>query len=574
MKVELVKLIIDGNEVQVPKGATVLEAAETMGIHIPRLCYDPNLSSVGACRLCIVEIEGMRNLPASCVTEAREGMVVRTNTPVVIEARKTVLELLIANHPTDCLTCEKLGECELANYCYEYGIAKSPFTGEKHEYETEADNSFIVRNMNKCILCGRCIRACAEITGKNIIDFSYRGFNTRVAPFGDTPLSESECIYCGNCVAFCPVGALSERQMLKQGRRWDLEKVKTTCTFCATGCTFDLRVKDGKVKGVTSNPENAVNGRALCIRGRFATRDFIHGDKRLTTPLIRRNGKLVPAAWDEALDFTAARLQEIKKKYGPNSFAAISSTRFTNEEIYLFQKFVRAVIGTNNIDHYPSPCHGAMYREDTFCRGTAGEFTGVATLRCQNNLQGASDMGALNRSLPGYQKVEQKKIRAKFKEAWGTSIPGETGLTISEMFEHANKGSVKAMYIMGENPVLSDLNSEDIRPALSNLKFLVVHDLYPTETTEYADVVLPAASFAETDGTFTNNKRRLQRVRKAIEPIPGKTNWETIAALSARMGYQMDYPHPEQIFAEMAALTPLFADFNYKDLDEIGMEWP
>ncbi len=570
----LVKLIIDGNEVQVPQGTTVLEAAQTMGIHIPRLCYDPDLSSVGACRLCIVEIEGMRNLPASCVTEAREGMVVRTNTPVVTEARKTVLELLIANHPTDCLTCEKLGECVLAKYCYDYGVIKSPFTGEKHQYETEADNPFIVRDMNKCILCGRCIRACAEITGKNIIDFSYRGFNTRVAPFGDTPLSESECIYCGNCVAFCPVGALSEKQMLNQGRRWNLKKVKTTCTFCGTGCTFDLRVKDGKVIGVTSNPENAVNGRALCIRGRFATRDFIHSDKRLTTPLIRRNGKLVPASWDEALDFAAARLQEITNQYGPNSFAAISSTRFTNEEIYLFQKFVRAVIGTNNIDHYPSPCHGAMYREDAFCSGTVGEFTGIATLRCQNNLQGASDMGALSGSLPGYQRVEQKKIRTKFKEAWGASLPGEAGLTVSEMFEQANQGSVKAMYIMGENPVLSELNSEDIRSALSNLEFLVLHDLFPTETTEYADVVLPAASFAETDGTFTNNKRRLQRVRKAIEPIPGKANWETIAALSARMGYPMDYPHPEQIFAEMASLTPLFAHFNYKELDEMGMEWP
>ncbi|MGB4505460.1 MAG: 2Fe-2S iron-sulfur cluster-binding protein, partial [Syntrophaceticus sp.] len=296
----LVKLTIDGKDVQVPKGTMVLEAAEQVGIHIPRLCYDPDLSTVGACRLCIVEIEGMRNLPASCVTEVSEGMVVRTDTPAVIEARKTILELLLANHPVDCLTCEKLGECLLAKYCYEYGVFKSSFDGEKHHYEMETDNPFIVRDMNKCILCGRCIRACAEITGKNIIDFSYRGFNTRVAPFGDTPLSESECIYCGNCVAFCPVGALSEKQMLNLGRRWNLKKVKTTCTFCATGCTFDLRVKDGEVVGVTSNPENEVNGRALCIRGRFGTRDFIHNDKRLTTPLIRRDGKLVPATWDEA----------------------------------------------------------------------------------------------------------------------------------------------------------------------------------------------------------------------------------------------------------------------------------
>jgi NADH-quinone oxidoreductase subunit G len=574
MEVGLVKLTIDGNEVQVPKGTMVLEAAEQIGIHIPRLCYDPDLSNVGACRLCIVEIEGMRNLPASCVTEVSEGMVVRTDTPAVMEARKTVLELLLANHPVDCLTCEKLGECTLSQYCYEYGIIKSPFIGEKHTYELETDNPYIVRDMNKCILCGRCIRACAEITGKNIIDFSYRGFNTRVAPFGDTPLGESECIYCGNCVAFCPVGALSEKQMLHLGRRWNLKKVKTTCTFCATGCTFDLRVKDGKVVGVTSNPENEVNGRALCIRGRFGTRDFIHSDKRLTTPLIRRDGKLVPATWDEALDMVAERLTEITKQNGPNSFAALSSTRFTNEEIYLFQKFARAVIGTNNIDHYPSPCHGAMYREETFCSEAVCEFAGTGIPRCQNNVQGASDMGALSESLAGYQRVDQQGVRTKFKKAWGVSIPGEAGLTLSEMYDHANQGDLKAMYILGENPVLTDPNSEQIQSALTNLEFLVVHDLFLTETAAFADVVLPAASFAETDGTFTNNKRRVQRVRKAIEPIPGKANWQTIIALSAKMGYQMDYPHPERIFAEMASLTPLFARFSYKEIDEKGMEWP
>jgi NADH-quinone oxidoreductase subunit G len=574
MKVELVKLTIDGNEVQVPKGTMVLEAAEQIGIHIPRLCHDPDLSNVGACRLCIVEIEGRKNLPASCVTEVTNDMVVRTNTPAVMEARKTVLELLLANHPVDCLTCERLGECTLAKYCYEYGVLKSPFEGEHHDYELETDNPFIIRDMNKCILCGRCIRACAEITGKDIIDFSYRGFNTRVAPFGNTTLGESDCIYCGNCIAFCPVGALSEKQMQNVGRRWDLRKVKTTCTFCATGCTFDLRVKDGKVVGVTSNPDNTVNGRALCIRGRFGTRDFIHSDKRLTTPLIRKDGKLVPATWDEALELVAGRLTEITKQNGPNSFAALSSARFTNEEIYLFQKFARAVIGTNNIDHYPSPCHGAMYREETFCSDAVCECEGLATLRCQNNLQGASDMGAKGGLLSGYQRVDQQDVIAKYEEAWGASLPEEVGLTLAEMFEHANQGDVKAMYIMGENPVLSDSNSELVKSALENLEFLVVHDLFLTETAEYADVVLPAASFAETDGTFTNNKRRVQRVRKAIDPIPGKTNWQTIIDLSARMGYQMGYPNPEEIFTEMVSLAPLFSRFNYKEIDEKGMEWP
>ncbi len=348
---ELVKLTIDGQEVQVPAGTTVLEAAEQLGIHIPRLCHDPDLTAVGACRLCVVEIEGMRNLPASCVTMATDGMVVRTDTPQIIEARKTILELLIANHPLDCLSCEKLGDCKLAEYCYQYGVKKSPFINpEKHSYEVEDNNPFIIRDLNKCILCGRCIRACAEMTCNDIIDFSYRGFKTKVGPFGDTTLAESDCVYCGNCVAVCPTGALTEKQMQGKGRRWEYKRVKTTCPFCGTGCNFDLMVKDGKIAGVTSNPESVVNGKQLCIKGRFGW-DFVHSDKRLTSPLVKVDGKFVPVSWDEAFNTIAKRLGEIKEKYGANAFAALSSARCTNEENYLVQKFVRAVMGTNNVDH-------------------------------------------------------------------------------------------------------------------------------------------------------------------------------------------------------------------------------
>jgi formate dehydrogenase alpha subunit len=348
--VELVTLTIDGKEISVPAGLSVLEAAEHAGIHIPRLCYDPDLSSVGACRLCVVEIEGMRNLPASCVTTVAPGMVVRTDTPVVREARRTILELLIANHPLDCLTCEKSGECLLQRYCYEYRVLSPSFTGERHAYDLEDNNPFIVRDLNKCILCGRCVRACAEITCKDNLDFVNRGFNTKVAPFGDTTYAESDCVFCGNCVAACPTGALTEKQMQGKGRRWELQRVRTTCPFCGTGCNFDLCVRDGGVIGVTSNPSSPVNGNALCIKGRFGW-DFISSAKRLTTPLIKRNGEFVPVSWDEALDMIAARFKEIRDKYGPDSFAALSSARCTNEENYLVQKFVRAVMGTNNVDH-------------------------------------------------------------------------------------------------------------------------------------------------------------------------------------------------------------------------------
>lgn len=347
---ELVRLSIDGKEIEVLAGTTVLNAAEQMGIHIPRFCYEADLSPFGACRLCVVEVEGMRNLPASCVTTVAPGMVVRTNSPAVVEARRTILELLIANHPQDCLTCEKMGDCRLAEYCYEYGIKKSSFMGERHNYDVEDNNPFIVRDLNKCILCGKCVRACAEITGKNNLDFAYRGFNTKVTTFYEVPFVESDCVFCGNCVSVCPTGALTEKQMQGKVRRWDYKRVKTTCPFCGTGCNFDLCVKDDQVVGVVSNTSSVVNGRALCIKGRFGW-DFVYSNRRLTTPLIKRNGKFEPASWDDALDLIARRLSEIKKEYGSDSFAGLSSARCTNEENYLVQKFVRAVMGTNNIDH-------------------------------------------------------------------------------------------------------------------------------------------------------------------------------------------------------------------------------
>ena len=345
----LVTVTIDGRTVQAPAGTSVLEAAGSIGIKIPALCCDPDLSPVGACRLCVVEIDGMRNLPASCVTACSEGMVVRTGTPAVLEARRTLLELLIANHPLDCMTCEKSGTCLLQQYCYEYGVSASPFQGDRHDFAVDTDNPFYVRDMNKCILCGRCIRACGEIVGRNVLDFSFRGFDTKVGPFMDTPIRDSECVYCGSCLAVCPVGALEEKKMIGRGRPWEVEKVRTVCPYCGTGCTFDLNVRDGKIIGVTST-DGDVNGRFLCVKGRFGYQ-FIQSDDRLKTPLIKKNGVFQEATWSEAVNLVASKLGEIKDRYGPGAFGALSSARCSNEENYLLDKFTRAVIGTNNIDH-------------------------------------------------------------------------------------------------------------------------------------------------------------------------------------------------------------------------------
>jgi len=348
--VELIKLIIDGKEVEAPAGSTILQAAENAGINIPRLCYDPDLSKLGACRLCVVEVEGNRLLPASCVTPIMPGMVVHTESPPVIEARKTILELLIANHPLDCMTCDKMGDCKLAEYAYRYGIKESPFEGEKHDYAIEDSNPFIVRNLNKCILCGACVRACEEMTGADNLSYLNRGFHRKATTAGDVEYIDSNCVFCGQCVAVCPTGALTEKTMSGRARRWDIERVRTTCPFCGTGCNFDLAVKDQKVIGVLSNPDSPVNGRSLCVKGRFGW-DYIYSEQRLTTPLIKKNGQFEPATWDEAMDLIALKFNEIKSKYGPDSFAALSSARCTNEENFLVQKFSRAVMETNNVDH-------------------------------------------------------------------------------------------------------------------------------------------------------------------------------------------------------------------------------
>lgn len=345
-----VTLTIDGAEVSVPKGTSVLNAAELVGINIPALCYDPELSLSGSCRMCVVEIDGLRNLPTSCTTEAVEGMIVSTKSAPVVEARKTILELLIADHPLDCMTCQKNGDCLLQKYAYDYKVRNTHYFGKKHNYPIEDNNPFIVRDMNKCIKCGKCVRVCSEVQGRDILNYSYRGFDTKITTVMDTTLIESDCVFCGSCVALCPTGALLEKNMIGKGRSFEIEKVKTTCPFCGVGCNFDLNVKNGKVIGVTSNPTSVVNGRHLCLKGRFGT-DYLYNPKRITTPLIKRGEEFVEATWDEALSLVAEKFMGLKAEYGNDSIGVLSSARCTNEENYLMQKFVRGAIGNNNIDH-------------------------------------------------------------------------------------------------------------------------------------------------------------------------------------------------------------------------------
>ncbi|HIC95337.1 TPA: 2Fe-2S iron-sulfur cluster binding domain-containing protein, partial [Candidatus Bipolaricaulota bacterium] len=325
-----VTLTIDGQTVRVPPGATILEAASSLGIEIPQLCYLEGLSPFSGCRLCLVEVEGARTLVPACSHPVKEGIIVRTTSERVLHARRLVLELLLSDHPQDCLTCERNGACKLQDYAYQYGLSTIRFAGERHHYPLDERNPFIIIDYNKCILCGRCVRICEEVQGRAVIDFSYRGFATKVTTPFERPLTETNCEFCGQCVAVCPTGALTEKARRFKGREWELRKVTTVCPFCGVGCQLDLNIKDGKVVRVTST-QGAVNGRNLCVKGRFGF-EFIHREDRLKRPLVRRGEGSVEVSWDEALDLIARRLTEIKERYGPDAIAGLSSAKCTNEE--------------------------------------------------------------------------------------------------------------------------------------------------------------------------------------------------------------------------------------------------
>jgi len=344
----LVNLIINGVQCQVELGSTILQAAQKIGINIPTLCYDERLAAHGACRICVVEVKGARALMASCSTPVAEGMVIETNSPSVMEARKEILRLMIENHPLDCLTCEKSGNCILQDLCYEYDVKEGGFYGEKKSYPIDDSNPFFIYDPNKCILCGKCVRVDNELQCTGAINLIDRGFKTHVGVAGDRTFEDSNCVSCGNCVSVCPVGALMSKKPEKF-RQWEVKKVRTTCSYCGVGCQMELLVKDNKVVGI--EPVNVEpNDGLLCVKGKFGYRFLNHHD-RLKTPLIRKDGELKEASWDEAMDLIVSKVKEIKREYGPGAFGALSSARCTNEENYLMQKLFRAVIGTNNVDH-------------------------------------------------------------------------------------------------------------------------------------------------------------------------------------------------------------------------------
>lgn len=346
-----ITLTIDGKECKGRKGQTILEVATRCDIWIPTLCYEKRLAPYGACRICLVEVEGARAFLPSCYAEATDGMVVRTSNERIESIRRTIVELLLSDHPADCMTCESTGQCTLQDLAYRYGIKESAYKGDTHTYSLLDDNPVVERDLNKCILCGRCVRICEEVVGAGVYGFVARGFDSIVSTPYDHPLEESPCLFCGQCISTCPVGALSSKLAKGQGRIWELDKTDTVCPYCGVGCTLRLHTRDNTVVGVTAPLDAGVNKGNLCVKGRFGYQ-YINSPERLTRPLIKgKDGRFRKASWDRALGLVARNLKQVVKEGGPDAVGGLASARCTNEENYLFAKFMRAVVGTNNVDH-------------------------------------------------------------------------------------------------------------------------------------------------------------------------------------------------------------------------------
>ncbi|EOA8286400.1 formate dehydrogenase subunit alpha [Enterococcus faecalis] len=743
---QTVTLSIDNQEVTVPKGTTILEAAKGLGVEIPTLCHLKELAPDGSCRMCVVEVEGGRRggLTTACTAHCQEDMVVSTHSEKVADSRRFILDLLLSNHKLECFSCGKNGDCQLQQYALDYGIDATSFTEGKRMpcHQEDTSNPFFSYDPEKCIMCRRCARVCQLRQGRDVLSIANRGFETKMMPSYGQAFDQSICESCGNCVSSCPTGALTAKDT-KEYRKWETQKIPTTCPHCGTGCQMNLLVKNNRLVGVEPI-DGPANKNLLCVKGKFASYKFVGSGDRLTEPLIKRNGIFEPASWEEALTLVSSKFNEIKAKNGPDALAGFSCSRATNEDNYVFQKMVRAAFGTNNVDNCARVCHSAsvhglaqtlgsgamtnpiaditedvdmillvgsnpeeahpvigaqirqaiqrgtqvvvvdprkinlvkdsalhlqvqagtnvafangmmhvilkegladrhfieertegfldlekmvadytpekvaeichIHPEDLiqaarmyakaekapiiYCLGVTEHSTGtegvmsmsnlamlvgkvgkpgcgVNPLRGQNNVQGACDMGCMPYDFPGYQKVNNPEVIDKFEKAWHVPLNRNTGLTSTKVLPAATAGNVKGLYIFGEDPIVTDPDTGHVRQALESLDFLVVQELFMTETAAYADVVLPGISYAEKDGTFTNTERRVQRVRKAVEPRgQAREDYEIFCEVMTRMGYPCAYESAKEIMKEISAVTLSFGGINYERLEKESLQWP
>lgn len=739
---------INGRAERIIPGETILDFARRNfgNDSIPTLCDAPNLDPFGSCRVCSVEValevDGPRKTMASCHTPVSKGMFIYTDTDDIQKLRKNIMELVLTDHPLDCLTCEVNGNCELQDVAAHVGIREVRYPeGKNHlHYEKDLSHPYMTSDLSKCINCYRCVRACDEVQGEFVLSMSGRGFDSKIIKGIDESFFDSTCVSCGACSQACPTSAISDVFQSKAIKA--TEKTRTVCTYCGVGCNLEVSTKNGEILSIQAPYDAEANSGHTCLKGRYAFKFYDHPD-RLTSPMIKRDGKFEEVSWDEAYDFMVDKFEQLIKDHGPDSIAGISSARTPNEENYLMQKFMRAVVGTNNIDCCARVCHSptALGMQRTFGTGAAtnsindlyetdcvlviganptdahpvtgarikqvvmkgvplivvdprkielakyaayhlqlrpgtnvalmnmmmyyiieggledkeflsnrvegydefreqilnldvdemekitgvdknlvkeaatlyataptamefhglgvtehtqGTFTvmqiadlammcghigkpgcGVNPLRGQNNVQGAADMGAQPHQGAGYMDVTNPEMNARYNTFYGRTVPSEIGYKIPEMFDAALNGDLKALWLIGEDVVQTDPNTQKVIKALSNLEMLVVQELFMTPTAELADVILPGASFLEKDGTFTNGERRIQRVNKVVEPIEGtKPDGQIIVDVMNRMGYEQPDYTPEGMLEEISQIVPFFAGVVWDELGENGKQWP
>jgi formate dehydrogenase alpha subunit len=349
----MLSLTINDRSIEAAEGETILAAARRAGVEIPTLCAVKGLAPTGACRICVVEVEGFAGLVPSCSYPVAAGMKVHTHSARALEARKTIVELLLADHPDDCLYCAKNKDCELQNLAESLGIRKRRYRSSSQPVRLDVSSPGIVRDPQKCVLCGRCVAVCNQVVVNDVLDFGARGAKARIVCDADRPMGLSTCVLCGACVEACPVGALVFKEQLNCMPDGRVQTTRVTCPYCGVGCQIDMHHKDGKYIYSTATAEAAElqpNQGMLCVKGRFGL-DFLNHDGRLKSPLVRKNGQLEPVSWDEALDYTAGKLAAVKAAHGPDAIGFLSSAKATNEENYAMMRLARGVIGTNNIDH-------------------------------------------------------------------------------------------------------------------------------------------------------------------------------------------------------------------------------
>lgn len=737
---------LDGQPYKIAEGETILEFAQRNNFSIPTLCDDSRLESFGACRVCSVDValkaDGPTKTMASCHTPINEGMHIQTQSPSIQKLRKNIIELVLTDHPLDCLTCESNGNCELQDVAAEVGIRKVRYknAADHSHYKKDESHPYMRSDLSKCINCYRCVRACDEIQGEFVLGVEGRGFDSKIIKGANLTFDESACVSCGACAQTCPTAAISDVFQSKSVEAQDT--VRTVCSYCGVGCNLEVGTKNNEILSIRAPIDAEVNQGHTCLKGRYAWRFYNHPD-RLTTPLIKKDGEFVEASWDEAYDLIVDKLQSLKSTFGPDSIAGISSSRCPNEENYLMQKLMRAVIGTNNIDCCARVCHsptahgmqqsfgtgaatnsiedlaktdfimviganptsahpvtGAKIKQKLM-KGTPGividpvktevaeyatyhlqlrpgtnvavlnmmayfiikeglvdqnfvdtrtegwqdyhdalmaldieqmealsgvdrnlvrdaavaygkakaamsfhglgvtehsqgsrsvmsiadlammtgnigrEGVGVNPLRGQNNVQGAADMGCQPHQGAGYMSVEKPKWQQYYTEKYGVHSPTNAGLKIPQMFNSAKAGTLKALWIMGEDVAQTDPNTHHVVESLQNLDFLIVQEIFFSETAKLADVILPGTSFLEKSGTFTNGERRVQAVREAVKPLPGtKVDGQIIIDVMNRMGYEQPDYDPDTMLQEISQVVPFFAGAKWDELGDNGKQWP